>query len=237
MAKSHRYKFWGQNIALIIYSSSVEDPYIFMQWIKRKKDNSWEKPKNKEGRYIKFSLDEIVIILKILKQERYEWSTYHIFNGEKTDILINWEDKTYERLWLKIPEYAKVLESANAEVLQLLLNHILLEKIEYATSYKKIELRENEQVINENINFEDKEHNLSEKLEHNNNINHFNNSKNKINGTIKKETDKAILIILNSGNEKWIPKSTVHNDFLHNQDIVQEFIIDNWVLEKNDINQ
>lgn len=57
----------------------------------------------------------------------------------------------------------------------------------------------------------------------------------KIKGNLIAETEKAIRIQFNSGQEYWIPKSTIKSVFEHEKIIMQEFLIDTWVLEKNKI--
>jgi hypothetical protein len=57
----------------------------------------------------------------------------------------------------------------------------------------------------------------------------------KIRGAIIAETEKAVRIQFNSGKENWIPKSTIKSPFIHEQNREQEFSIDTWVLEKNNI--
>ena len=57
----------------------------------------------------------------------------------------------------------------------------------------------------------------------------------KIKGKIIAETEKAVRIQFNSGQESWIPKSTIKSPFIHEQNREQEFTIDTWVLEKNNI--
>ena len=57
----------------------------------------------------------------------------------------------------------------------------------------------------------------------------------KIKGKLIAETEKAIRIQFNSGQENWIPKSTIKSVLEHEKNIIQEFLIDTWVLEKNKI--
>lgn len=57
----------------------------------------------------------------------------------------------------------------------------------------------------------------------------------KIEGRLVAETEKAVLIQFKSGKEVWIPKSTLRADYESNKNISQVFLIDTWVLEKNDI--
>ncbi|KKN08978.1 hypothetical protein LCGC14_1051260 [marine sediment metagenome] len=58
----------------------------------------------------------------------------------------------------------------------------------------------------------------------------------KIKGKVVKTTTKAVLINLQPDREIWFPKSTIHskND-LSLLNTSQEFLVDSWTLEKNDI--
>jgi len=58
----------------------------------------------------------------------------------------------------------------------------------------------------------------------------------KIDGSINGETEKALLIkFISSGQEMWIPKSTIHCQFSPRKNIEQSFLIDNWILKRNKI--
>ena len=54
-------------------------------------------------------------------------------------------------------------------------------------------------------------------------------------GTIISETKKALLIEFNPGNEIWIPKSTIHSTYVQHKNLHQQFLIDTWILKKNEI--
>ena len=97
MVKQHNYSFFGQNTGLIINSPSDSDPFFFMRCIKRKSDGNWEKPSNGEGKVIKISLEETIMILDILNRKNLNWTGYHTFNDDKTQITFGWEDKTAKK--------------------------------------------------------------------------------------------------------------------------------------------
>ena len=61
------------------------------------------------------------------------------------------------------------------------------------------------------------------------------NPANEIEGIIVAETEKAVLIEFKSGKQVWIPKSTIHSQFSSDKTIFQTFLIETWVLEKNNI--
>ncbi|MCK4284766.1 MAG: hypothetical protein KAX18_01135, partial [Candidatus Lokiarchaeota archaeon] len=102
-----------------------------MKFIKKKGDGSWEKLSTREGKTIKVSLEEVVMILEVLKKKMKSWSTVHSFKEDKTSISISWEGET--KVWFNIGDYPKMLSFAQIEILKLLLLHLLEEKIEFAT--------------------------------------------------------------------------------------------------------
>jgi len=57
----------------------------------------------------------------------------------------------------------------------------------------------------------------------------------KMKGVIAGETEKVVLINLESGNEHWIPKSVIKFNYDTEIKTKQNFLIDSWFLEKNKI--
>jgi len=56
-------------------------------------------------------------------------------------------------------------------------------------------------------------------------------------GVIEGETEKALLIQFNDDKEVWIPKSIIRSDYDTSvKDSTQNFLIDNWILKRNNIN-
>ncbi len=53
MVNTHRKMFFGQNVGMMLQSPSWHDPYIFLTFIQKKEDNSWEKPSSGEGKVLK----------------------------------------------------------------------------------------------------------------------------------------------------------------------------------------
>jgi len=232
MADFHTKSFFGQNRALIINSPAKSVPYIFLQSIKRKIDGSWEKPSKGEGKTVKLSIEEIICILEVLKRKSANWRGYHVFKDYKTEIYVRWESEAREVLIVNVGEYKKKLKFPNTNFLTLLLEHILTEKIEFATSgtfeskTEKIE-RKDYGVFSEHIIarnglqvVETTEYGVDKEVM-------------EINGKIKVESPKAILIMLDTGNEFWIPKSTVHNNYnARDKENYQKLIVDKWIIEK-----
>ncbi len=57
-----------------------------------------------------------------------------------------------------------------------------------------------------------------------------------ISARVKVYTEKALLLALMDGSEFWIPRSTIYNDYNENEkDIFQDFLIDNLILKKKNI--
>lgn len=236
MVDNHSYSFFGQKVGLIIQSSSKNEPHIFFRLIKSKNDGSWEKPSVGEGKVIKFSLEEMVWIIRVLDKETDSWSSFHTFKDSKTQISFKWENRENKKLWIHIGKYSKVLEYAQIKILELLMKHILKEKIQFATTLN-ISKKSNSGFMSSTI--------VQEEIITNreNGYNSKKYSKNKsnsskvqsINGIIKSETDKALLIQFDNGTEIWIPKSKIHSNFDKSKNVNQEFMIDDWILEKNKV--
>jgi len=249
MAKQHNYSFFGQNTGLILSSPSDRDLFFFIRCIKRKSNGIWEKPSKGEGKVIKFSLEEIVMILSVLNHESLNWTSYHSFKDDKTQISIGWEDKTAKTLWIKIGNYSKMLNFAQVEICKRLLEHFLNEKIKNATVMNINENNEREETDEINNEFTTRKSDKSRKNKktindekENINIvpneiieNDLTKEMKQLNGTIQGETDKALLINFNSGQEIWIPKSTIHGKYTPRKNLEQEFLIDNWILKRNQI--
>ncbi|MBD3254549.1 MAG: hypothetical protein GF383_05625 [Candidatus Lokiarchaeota archaeon] len=259
MVDSHSQSFFGQSSAIIIQSSSKSDPYVFIRCLKKKPDNSWEKPSEGEGKVIKCSLEEMVMILRVLERQSEKWSSYHSYKEKKTPISINWADNNAETLWINIGKYKKMLGLAQAEVLRLLLNHLLKEKIKYATvsNYKTADddkavkmdrevLTEKEPSKNHKYYYEvldepSNQNELPEEYNPSDIATNYKKTKNNLNNnvsiqaTIKVETEKALLISLSNGKEAWIPKSTIESAFQSGIENPQPLVIKDWVLKKNDL--
>jgi hypothetical protein len=136
MTNSHSKSFFGQKTALIIDSPKKNLPYVFLSCINKKVDGSWEKFSNNEGKIVKITIEEMICILEVLHKKSANWRGYHVFNDYQTEIYVGWEDNTRQVCLFKIGEYEKKLRFPNTRFLTLLLEHILSEKIEYATTGK-----------------------------------------------------------------------------------------------------
>ncbi|MEE9377139.1 MAG: hypothetical protein V3V33_03795 [Candidatus Lokiarchaeia archaeon] len=238
MVDNHSYSFFGQKVGLIIQSASKNEPFIFFRLIKSKNDGSWEKPSNGEGKIIKFSLEELVWIIRVLTKGINSWSSYHTYKDNKTQISFKWEDGEKAKLWIHIGSYSKVLEYSQFKIFEMLLKHILKEKIEFATVLNSSK-RNNVKKLNNIVVQEEIIMDTGNNVKMNNDFKGYNDGKpseiKEIAGTIKGETDKALLIQFENEAEVWIPKSTVHSGFNVAKNLVQKFSIDSWILKKNNV--
>ena len=234
MVDKHSQSFFGQSTGLTLLSSSKSDSFIFFKCIKKKPDGSWEKPSLGEGKTIKCNLDEIIMILEVLQRNNDSWSSYHNFNDVKTQISFKWENEAKKKLLIYIGNYSKMLNFSQSEIFRLLLKHILEEKIEFATISK---MPSGKVVASGLKNNELKNQGneapvlpvVKESIENNE------NEVSQINGVIEGETEKALLIQFNNDKEIWIPKSVIRSNYDSSNDISQNFIIDNWILKKNNV--
>jgi hypothetical protein len=152
----------------------------------------------------------------------------------KTQISFKWEDGVKKKLLIYIGNYSKMLNFSQTEIFRLLLKHILDEKIEFSTISK---MPSGKAVVNSPKNNEQRNHDngatalpvVKESIENNE------NEVSQINGVIEGETEKALLIQFNNDKEIWIPKSVIRSNYDSSNDISQNFIIDNWILKKNNI--
>ncbi len=232
MADSHSKSFFGQNIGLIVRSSSKFEPYIFIQCIKKNSSGVWEKLSSNEGKTIKCSLEEIAMILQVLNRRKFNWQGNHKFNDAITKLSVSWEDENAEILWINIGNYSKMLHSGQIEILTLLLTHIMHEKIINATSYKPSQKPD---AIEEQFeeDFEEELGELSKKTSIEETIL---KSMTEVNGKITGETNKAILLEIDEGQKSWIPKSCIHSQYDPKPMLSQSFLVENWILKKvNDI--
>lgn len=228
MTNNHSQSFFGQATGLTINSTSKDDPFIFLKCIKKKPDGTWEKPSQGEGKTIKLSLDEMVMILKVLKRKIESWSSFHSYKENKTQISFSWEGNDGHKLWINIGNYSKLLGEAQIEIFKLLLKHLIKEKIEFATISNISKQR--------TINDPEKE-DFKPTIMNNSVIKEqmSESKKAEIIGSIKAETGKAILLVFNNGQEAWIPKSTIYSNYKPEIGLNQTFLTENWILKRNNI--
>ena len=120
----------------------------------------------------------------------------------KTQISFKWENEKQERLYINIDKYSKMLNFSQAEILRLLLKHLIEEKVEYATTLNIKKDKSNENVnIQQGISVIEERSGLSE------------NESTPVEGTIKGETQKALLINFDDEHKCWIPKSAIKSNY------------------------
>jgi len=229
MVDKHNQSFFGQSTGMFVQSSSKSEPFIFLQFIKKKENGTWEKLSLKEGKTIKCNLEEIIMILRVLEGKVKSWSTAHVFKEEKTSISVSWEGEA--KLWFNVGDYPKMLKFAQIEILRRLIDHILKEKIEFATvSSSKNSNHSIDTSPIESTNTlkppDEKNIVIAEDINLGDDIV-------KITGCIKGETEKALLININNGIESWFPKSVIKSNFDPENNAQQSFLVDSWFLEKN----
>ena len=235
MTDYHTKTFYGQKSSIILTSPSKSVSYIFLSIINRKEDGTWERTSEGEGKTVKITIEEIICILEVLNKNSANWRGFHVFKERKTEIYVGWEKESRQVIQIKIGDYVKKLRFPNLNFLTLMLEHILSEKIEFATSgttekkSKDGEVREEDEygVFSEQIIaryglqvVETTEFGVSkETIE--------------IKAKVKVESPKALLIILESDLEFWIPKSTIHCKYdVENKKKLQTLIVDKWIIEK-----
>lgn len=235
MTKVHNYSFFGQSVGMIV-NSNAEELSWFIRMIKAKPDGSWEKPSQKEGKVVSISMDETVMILQVLSGLQEKCSFFHDYKGTKTSIAFTNGDV----FWINIGNYSKSMNFAQQKILKDLVRHFYEEKIEQATVPQKQSSESSNPTNTESkptpkpivqpqpqpqpvIQQQAPEFQQAPTLD---NISIFTAS-------VKQETDKALLLEAN-GKEVWFPKSTIHCEY-HTNPSPQEFLIDDWILKKNNL--
>ena len=234
MVDKHSQSFFGQSTGITVLSSSRSDPSLYFKCIQKKQNGSWEKPSAGEGKTIKCNLDEIIMILQVLKKNQKVWSSFHNFKDSKTQISFKWDEKNDKKLMIRIGKYSKVLSYSQIELLRLLLKHILKEKIEYATTSN---FTGNKKMTKENLkNVHDNQVGTPKSKVINIGNTEINEGKtSQIEGSIKNSTEKALLINFDNNTEIWIPRSTIKSTYNIEDDSNQIFLIDEWILKKNNL--
>ena len=232
---SHRKGFFGSKTGILFDSGPPSSPDIFLTFIKKKMDGSWEKPSKKEGRTIKLSLVDIAFVLQVLRGEKSAWKTVHSFEERKISISFERVPDDIENLKVKAGNYLKLLNYGEIEVFKALPEHAFQEKVITSTSTsispstegKKREefteplKKEKKQIITEEPLEEKMESVITEAAI--------------LAGVCKGETEKALLIEFEGKKEIWVPKSTIHTNFDSKSTETQKFEIDTWILKKNNL--
>ncbi|TFF90374.1 MAG: hypothetical protein EU548_03310 [Promethearchaeota archaeon] len=247
MVDTHRYSFFGKKTGIILSSASRTEPFIMLTCIREKANESWEKPSQNEGKMVRISLEEMIEILRVLDQKTELWSTIHKYKNETTKISFKWNNNTHSALLINIGKYPKMLGYAQTELLRLLLRHLLKEKIHHATIPKKIdsnaEKNESQAESQEEEKRESDMRTVTLKAPNNQTIPMKEEVIQKdrkdesmlVKGAFMGETEKAVLIGLEPDKAVWFPKSTVRSPYEKEKFLIQRFMIDTWVLKKNQV--
>ena len=135
----HQRSFFGQKVGMIFDSANWDHEYAYLTFVRKKEGGTWEKPSNGEGKRVKLNMGELVMMNKVLGGTLDRWSTVHSFKEQKTTISCSKNAKKAGEIWMNVDKYAKNLRSPETDILQMILNHIISEKIVNATVPKKIE--------------------------------------------------------------------------------------------------
>jgi len=135
--KRHSRSFFGQKSGIIFDSGEYTQESIYLTFIKKGNNDVWEKPSEGQGVKIKLHLGEIIMIRRVLMCMDEKWSSVHKFNDDQTSISVNRTSPDSEEIWIAIDrgsdKYRKNIAPPETEILLLLLNHIIDEKIANAT--------------------------------------------------------------------------------------------------------
>ena len=240
MTDYHTKTFYGQKSSITLTSPSKSVSHIFLSIINRKGDGTWERTSKGEGKTVKITIEEIICILEVLHRKSANWRGFHVFKERKTEIYVGWEKEARQVIQIKIGDYIKKLRFPNLNFLTLMLEHILGEKIEFATSGTT-----EKNVKEGDVSKEDEYGVFSEQILARDGLQvvettEFGVSKEtiEIKANIKVESPKALLITLESNEEFWIPKSTIHSKYdVENKKKLQTLIVDKWIIEKQRISK
>ena len=129
---THQVNFFGKNSAFILSANNKTEAFIMLKFIKRKPDNNWERLN--EGKAVKINLKEMIYILAVLERKVPSFSTVHKFKEEITKISFKWDDIDSNLMWINVADYSRSLLFPETELLMKLMDHLVTEKIEYATA-------------------------------------------------------------------------------------------------------
>jgi len=248
MVEYHNKAFFGSQVGMFFDSSSWTNPFFFLKFIRKRENGSWEKTSLKEGKSIKFSLEEIALILRVLKKEVLSWKTVHVFEDNSTHISFNWDTSNNEKFHVNGGKYHKMLNYSEVVVFKALLEHVFEEKIANSTvnskngSFKK-PAGEKSNAIKKDLLVTEEINGISEPKSQSTSQTPFlqvekvnlDNQTATVEGICEGKTEKALLILFESGKQIWIPKSTIRSKFDPDSDNTQQFTIDTWVLKKNEV--
>ncbi|MHA1819507.1 MAG: hypothetical protein ACTSU2_09955 [Promethearchaeota archaeon] len=136
--RRHQRSFFGQKVGMIFDSGDYTQENIYLTFIRKLEDDSWEKPSLKQGKKIKLNLGEILMFRSVLMGTLDKWTTVHKYDDNATSISIS-HGKQREEIWFNVERYSKNLQPPETEILLLILTHVIEEKIKYATGVPESE--------------------------------------------------------------------------------------------------
>ena len=238
---------------MILQSSSKSDSVTYATFIKKKDEQNWEKPSQSEGKKIKMSLEELAVIYRLLEKKVESWKGFHSYEGTKTSIELNWSGD--DEIQIKVDQYLKPIKGGQLDILRLFVKHLLKEKVEFSTeskpsqngSYNGSPNGSKDSDVAESKPSEPKKPIVTPEKSPPPPKKNFPTKKStgtakepeiaEISGVIEKYTEKAIQVRLESGEEKWFPKSKIHCEFDPASSELQLFRVESWILKKKDNNK
>ena len=254
----HNLSFFGQKTAVIVMSTSKSEPHVMVKCIKKKNNNEWEKPSQNEGKYVKFSLRELIQFHAVLIREMKEFSTFHKFKDQSTSIRIAWDEYDTNLLWINIGEYSRPISFPDTELLKRFLAHLIEEKIEFATgllvpenaeensnqgrkrySQKRVSSRSYESPVSKAPRSYESSSPNPEKQEFTSqkprSSKRYSSKKPEaevltIEGKIEQVREKALLLRMTDNTTKWFPRSLIQSDYDTENSGLQSFRVPSWVM-------
>ncbi len=133
----HKYIFHGQSFNLILYSISKYDPHVYLKWKKRNFKNVSQQDRNKHEKLVELNLENLTYIFNLLKNQQ-NLRDITIKERLKGDyVTFSWENENTRSLWIRANSFSKVLNFPQIQLLLLLIEHLLHEKIAFSTSNSK----------------------------------------------------------------------------------------------------
>lgn len=137
MVETHDYSFFGKSTGLILRSRKLNEPFIFLTCVRKKRDGKWEKTSQGEGKTIRLSLEEMVSIKEVFKKCPSSWKSVHKYKEDMTSIEFDSRENQSLPYLLKIGTYPKPLTFAQGEIFRMLLEHLITEKVEHLNTFIK----------------------------------------------------------------------------------------------------
>jgi hypothetical protein len=122
--------FFGQKTGIILDSAESSNPCIYLRFLKKKENGTWEKSSAKEGKNLKFNLLELFSIRDIFYSPNSKWTTVHKYSNEATPITVENQEGN---VVIITSGYNKQFKYPETILIQKLLDHIIEEKITNAT--------------------------------------------------------------------------------------------------------